>query len=934
MHIKDHSAAMKFFRTYDSAASKGKWKEFVDEMEFDSMLQEPRTMAQAPIAEDLDPGALRDEMLKGFDPSQETHEEYLQRINLERPFNAAQGGSAGQLVAPSVDGSRPGYNGDKYRRGYPLKKGAKFKEGFKWALQQEGETGTDYFKTKKEMTDVIDAKVKKRKTLSKVPAKSELNKAAAYYNSLPKDHPLYISSSSYDDLTWIGREKKRVYERLVEKGGKFTSKTPQSAFSKTDQAKILKHYPDAKFTPQNTYGFSPANDAKKYDEVWRFVNERNFQKSYKKLPKYAQKQLEDAFPSVNFDWERKSRFGVTTNLHKTDPNLYKKIQTYLDDPKQWRHAFDLRSADGWMTSQIDRAALQGNEQYESLTEKFTVTDKKGKTKRVDKVVGVKDGNKIYWPNEELRKKYGKPRDLLIRNHDDFANTKKYWNIADKTSKKYLSEYDNLAKLLPEGFDPKKIQVNDLLQFIGDKDGIKGLNRAKRAIQLHHEYGVGTRATKNYQLLTEDMNLLAEKTNKLLKSKKYTHGANLEAGAAQALKDETRLVVDDVRYGPKKVSETGDIKKIISQAESELKNFTKKDFKTFKDQLKKLGCGMYAGGRVGFKVGSGQCITRGLEKLKNGSNLKGVEKKLANSITDQVKKVTGKRFNWKTFAKGEGYFVAADVINNWTKGQSFWKGLGKGIEVGTFGLADFNTDERALLSKGKKLVDQGVITQQEFDSMESWLKYTEALKNRRATQEGLFSAAEDLKENEELTGGKNILEGEAAGWNTLEAGVEAGVEESDIADKNLNQIVDTYNSITDEGSMGYDTMSKVMDHLVGEEWSKPAGTIFDRGNRRNQGEGKIWGPIGGVITDVWNLAASPWQGLKDSNTIEQMKMNVGLKETTPQERIMEHPVHGFEEAKLKHPEAWEDIAYDMDYAINPTEQLWKAEGGIMSLKKKW
>jgi hypothetical protein len=46
MHIKDHSAAMKFFRTYDNVASKGKWKEFVDEMEFDSMIQEPRTMAQ------------------------------------------------------------------------------------------------------------------------------------------------------------------------------------------------------------------------------------------------------------------------------------------------------------------------------------------------------------------------------------------------------------------------------------------------------------------------------------------------------------------------------------------------------------------------------------------------------------------------------------------------------------------------------------------------------------------------------------------------------------------------------------------------------------------------------------------------------------------------------------------------------------------------
>ncbi len=42
MHIKDHSAAMKFFRTYDNVASKGKWKDFVDEMEFDSMLHEPR----------------------------------------------------------------------------------------------------------------------------------------------------------------------------------------------------------------------------------------------------------------------------------------------------------------------------------------------------------------------------------------------------------------------------------------------------------------------------------------------------------------------------------------------------------------------------------------------------------------------------------------------------------------------------------------------------------------------------------------------------------------------------------------------------------------------------------------------------------------------------------------------------------------------------
>jgi len=46
----------------------------------------------ATLDKDLVPGPLKDEMSGGFDPSQETHEEYLQRINLERPFNMNQGG--------------------------------------------------------------------------------------------------------------------------------------------------------------------------------------------------------------------------------------------------------------------------------------------------------------------------------------------------------------------------------------------------------------------------------------------------------------------------------------------------------------------------------------------------------------------------------------------------------------------------------------------------------------------------------------------------------------------------------------------------------------------------------------------------------------------------------------------------------------------------
>ena len=104
MKIKDYNDAIEFFRTNDYQAADGAWSEF-----YQSEILEPRIMDQASLADDLEPGSLKDEMLKDFDPSQETYEEYLQRKRLgERPFNMAEGG---QLVKPSVDGSRPGYGG-------------------------------------------------------------------------------------------------------------------------------------------------------------------------------------------------------------------------------------------------------------------------------------------------------------------------------------------------------------------------------------------------------------------------------------------------------------------------------------------------------------------------------------------------------------------------------------------------------------------------------------------------------------------------------------------------------------------------------------------------------------------------------------------------------------------------------------------------------
>lgn len=98
------------------------------------------------LQDDLEPGPLKDELLKDFDPSQETYEEYLRRKNLERPFNMADGG---MLVQPSADGSRPGYAKDE--RGFGSEKGARFKSPSKNQLTQaelitllEKELGPEY----------------------------------------------------------------------------------------------------------------------------------------------------------------------------------------------------------------------------------------------------------------------------------------------------------------------------------------------------------------------------------------------------------------------------------------------------------------------------------------------------------------------------------------------------------------------------------------------------------------------------------------------------------------------------------------------------------------------------------------------------------------------------------------------------------------------
>ena len=124
MKIKDYQDAMEFFRTNDYQAANGAWSEF-----YESEVREPRTMDLATSGRiGLRDGTRKkltkeqlEEMLKVEPPKNYKDsplaipDDWLKR--LKEKFSKADGGRIGyddgQLVTPSVDGSRPGYKGPR-----------------------------------------------------------------------------------------------------------------------------------------------------------------------------------------------------------------------------------------------------------------------------------------------------------------------------------------------------------------------------------------------------------------------------------------------------------------------------------------------------------------------------------------------------------------------------------------------------------------------------------------------------------------------------------------------------------------------------------------------------------------------------------------------------------------------------------------------------
>tara|TARA_R100000664_G_scaffold1667_1_gene4369 strand:+ start:993 stop:2936 length:1944 start_codon:yes stop_codon:yes gene_type:complete len=459
---------------------------------------------------------------------------------------------------------------ERIRPGYAF--GGKIKQGpktgkYKFTVGRPPNRKVFYADTMEEGR-AWEAKTRQRKILQRgkkfgsTITKSELNKAAQFF--FKKD---------YDKLD-VKQKKKaydRVYDQLKTKKGqaKFKVKVQDKPLTAAQQAKIKKEFPNAKFGPKRKFGFAPTDP--EYNKVFTF-KERGFKSAFGKLPKYMQEELKAFFPDTKFNFNRQgSKYGVSVK----DPN-YPKISKYFDEPKLFRFKFNLRSAGGWTMAQMDRAAAQGDTRYTPILEK----PNKPLSKK-NKIIGMID------------KTGKKPKKYTIENinkHPNFNEIVKYIDVANK-SRTYLTDYPTIAKLLPKGFDPAKIQLNDLLQYLSKDKG--GIDRAKRAIELHHVLGVKNNATGNFQLLRSDLNKLADTIEQQIRKGNLSRAAELDA-------NRIRVETGGVKYGGKVRTPEGDFRAVVKGVEQDLSKFKQRDFNLLRNALKqasttgKIGTRFYGG----------------------------------------------------------------------------------------------------------------------------------------------------------------------------------------------------------------------------------------------------------------------------------------------------------------------------------------------------
>ncbi len=492
--------------------------------------------------------------------------------------------AGGQLVRNTVDGSRPGYSGER-DFGKTVEPNIRFRSG-KYDVSYKGESLGSFNK----ITDARNA-IKKAKK-DNPPKKTGIVKEGSRGDILRKSLDEFIkdnnTSPSFEevteDITFKDNRDKAKYKKVL------------NSIMQNDKK----------------YSIFKINTADRLTELEQKIVTDNFE-----------------LPPGQKEWDfKKQKFGININ---ENPNLAERIKRKIDGPQKYTIAADSAKPSGWMMNAMNRLyknEIKKDVKFKDLTYK--------PIKKNGIIIGFTDttasgGNKTYYG---LKK--NTPEDATPwTGHGDYKRIQKFLNIAKG------AQIDDPSKLLQKILDDKGITklmgdksvltLNDILshqRYYKNISDIAPMKLLERQIVLHHEGGVGAgtniaraAATKDIQLLTGAVNDNVKKLERIVRGTNKTPARKLNADEIAQLKNYGAKITD---FDGKVVGGGfTDPTKQFAGIEKKALEYAKGDqfnVKTVASYLERLGCGKAAGGRILFAEGVPsltKCAKKGVTKLENG-----------------------------------------------------------------------------------------------------------------------------------------------------------------------------------------------------------------------------------------------------------------------------------------------------------------------------
>ena len=662
MHVKDYSQMIGWITRDKTTDVPG------------SMAHEARIMKQAALVDELEPGSLKDEMLGKFDPSQETHEEYLQRINLERPFNMNQGGRIGFEDGNDVDVP-------KWKRTTNYKKTQEAKKkGLVWNKYTKtmdkpvgpwGNTPQSEF-SKLSNTEKYHRYVAKKKAANPDWKRELPKKEGKVWDRKEK----VFREKKARTKGKVGLEFEKKLLELIAQGdtnfetqGHLIEKITGSKNSSGTISRILdKHKNKFKFTRTTRLG---GNEALKNEKILDFFNqqepgsrinvERTVKDINKTLPKdqhisetMVYNRLKDNKFNTNFlgshtigslhgelsdamkqnivdtfgddlgitmeDFKTKGKYGVNSTK---DVNKYEAIRRFVEGGK-WDVAYNVGAADGWILESYKRAG------YKPLKEVI---------KGVEKTIGYEapDGTKWFGAKKWATKYNGKQ---VKESNPGWKRVDDLVKIVGETR---VAPNQAIMDLLSKGSGIKNINgitLESLTGYLLDNDvDVKDIKNGLRNLPKHHVKGVKISPDADIQLVTKVANEKARNTmDEIEKLKKQNLPIDYDAIDADLKNYGVSVEVDGKRLGGQGFESKADIEKWATKKigkwekadfEKFAKQFIKDDikFRSFPANIGAMWKAMGSGGRKALGWGTGglsELIFMGLDMKNEMSKGKSTE----------------------------------------------------------------------------------------------------------------------------------------------------------------------------------------------------------------------------------------------------------------------------------------------------------------------